>query len=60
MLRLVGRKLTLMFQPMPADGNKLGKPLIDLAQQELDWQPKIALADDLKETIAYFKRTLDV
>lgn len=59
-LRLVGSKSKLVFHPLPADDPKQRKPLIDLAQQELAWQPKVALADGLKETIAYFKRTLDV
>lgn len=59
-LRLVGSKSKLVFHSLPADDPKQRKPLIDLAQQELAWQPKVALADGLKETIAYFKRTLDV
>lgn len=59
-LRLVGSKSKLVFHPLPADDPKQRKPLIDLAQQELAWQPKVALADGLKETIAYFKRTLNV
>jgi UDP-glucuronate decarboxylase len=59
-LRLVGSKSKLVFHPLPADDPKQRKPLIDLAQKELDWQPKVALADGLKETITYFKRTLDV
>ena len=29
---------------------------ISLAAQELDWGPKVALADGLKETIAYFRK----
>lgn len=59
-LRLVGSKSKLVFHTLPADDPKQRKPLIDLAEQELAWQPKVALADGLKETIAYFKRTLDV
>lgn len=59
-LRLVGSKSKLVFHPLPADDPKQRKPLIDLAEQELGWQPKVALADGLKETIAYFKKTLDV
>lgn len=59
-LRLVGSKSKLVFHPLPADDPKQRKPLIDLAHKELAWQPKVALADGLKETIAYFKRTLDV
>ena len=59
-LRLVGSKSKLVFLPLPADDPKQRKPLIDLAQQELAWQPKVALDDGLKETIAYFKKALDV
>jgi len=59
-LRLVGSKSKLVFHPLPDDDPKQRKPLIDLARQELAWQPKVALEDGLKETIAYFKRTLDV
>lgn len=59
-LRLVGSKSKLVFHPLPADDPKQRKPLIDLARHELAWQPKVALADGLKETIAYFKKTLNV
>jgi len=30
-----------------------------LARSKLGWEPKVALEDGLKETIAYFRRTLD-
>lgn len=59
-LRLVGSKSKLVFQPLPADDPKQRKPLIDLAQQELSWTPKVALEDGLKETITYFKRLIHV
>lgn len=59
-LRLVGSKSKLVFLPLPADDPKQRKPFIDVAQQELAWHPKVALADGLKETIAYFKKALDV
>lgn len=59
-LRLVGSKSKLVFHILPADDPKQRKPLIDLAQQELGWQPKVALVDGLKETITYFRSTLDV
>ena len=58
-LRLVGGSSKLVFHPLPADDPKQRKPLIDLAQHELAWQPKVALEDGLKETIAYFKKLLD-
>ena len=57
-LRLVGGSSKLVFHPLPADDPKQRKPLIDLAQHELAWQPKIALEDGLRETIAYFKKLI--
>ncbi len=59
-LRLVGSKSKLVFQPLPADDPKQRKPHIDLAQQQLSWQPKVELEDGLKETIAYFKKLIHV
>jgi len=57
-LRLTGGSSKLIFHPLPADDPKQRKPLIELAQRELAWQPKVALEDGLKETIAYFKKLL--
>lgn len=57
-LKLVGGTSKLTFCPLPADDPKQRKPLIDLAQQELGWAPKVGLKDGLKETIAYFRKLL--
>jgi len=57
-LKLVGGTSKLTFCPLPADDPKQRKPLIDLAQQELGWAPKVGLEDGLKETIAYFRKLL--
>lgn len=54
-LKIVGGKSKLVFLPLPADDPKQRKPLIDMAKQELDWQPRVGLEDGLKETIKYFK-----
>jgi UDP-glucuronate decarboxylase len=59
-LKLVGSKSKLRFLPLPADDPRQRQPQIELAKQALGWVPKVALADGLKETIAYFKRTLNV
>jgi UDP-glucuronate decarboxylase len=55
----VGSKSKLVFRPLPPDDPKQRKPDIGLARSRLDWTPKVALDDGLKETIGYFRRTLD-
>ena len=46
------------FQPLPADDPTQRKPDITLAENKLDWQPKIALTQGLVTTIQYFRDTL--
>jgi len=57
-IRLTGTKSKLVYRPLPSDDPKQRQPIIDLAQSALEWTPKISLEDGLKETIAYFKKTL--
>nr|WP_305910219.1 UDP-glucuronic acid decarboxylase family protein [Methylomarinum sp. Ch1-1]MDP4521083.1 SDR family oxidoreductase [Methylomarinum sp. Ch1-1] len=57
-LQLVGGKSKLSFHPLPQDDPKQRQPDIDLAKSKLDWAPKVQLEDGLKETVAYFKKTL--
>jgi UDP-glucuronate decarboxylase len=59
-LRLVGSSSTLAFKPLPQDDPKQRQPDISLAKSELDWQPTVTLEDGLKETIAYFRKRLQV
>ncbi len=54
-LRLTGSSAKLIFKPLPQDDPKQRQPDIALAKKELSWEPKISLADGLKETIAYFR-----
>ena len=44
--------------PLPSDDPTQRKPIIDLAQKELSWQPTIKLEDGLKKTIEYFKTVI--
>jgi len=60
MLRLVGSKSKLTFKPLPQDDPRQRQPNISLAKDKLDWEPKVNLEDGLKETIAYFRKTLNV
>jgi len=54
-LRLTGSSAKLIFKPLPLDDPKQRQPDIALAKKELGWEPKVSLADGLKETIAYFR-----
>lgn len=57
-LSLVGGPSRIEFRPLPQDDPRQRKPDIALAKSTLDWEPKVALDDGLKETIAYFRRVL--
>jgi UDP-glucuronate decarboxylase len=57
-LKLVGGKSRLTFAPLPQDDPRQRRPDISVAQDMLQWQPRVSLEDGLKETIAYFRATL--
>jgi UDP-glucuronate decarboxylase len=57
-LRLTSSKSKITHQPLPFDDPKQRQPIIDLAKEKLDWEPKVNLEDGLKETIAYFKKII--
>jgi len=59
-LRLAGSKSRLRFAPLPADDPRQRRPDLTLARNELGWQPAVTLDDGLKETVAYFRRLLNV
>jgi UDP-glucuronate decarboxylase len=54
----VGVKANIQFQPLPQDDPRHRRPDISLAQAKLGWAPKVSLKDGLKETVAYFRKTL--
>ncbi|MBR0757044.1 SDR family oxidoreductase [Bradyrhizobium jicamae] len=59
-IQLTGSRSKLVFKPLPQDDPRQRQPDLTKAKAELDWQPRVALEDGLKETIAYFKRTLEL
>ncbi|HXW64898.1 MAG TPA: SDR family NAD-dependent epimerase/dehydratase, partial [Burkholderiaceae bacterium] len=59
-LRLTGSRSKLAFEPLPADDPRQRQPDISLAREQLGWEPKVALEDGLRETIAYFRDVLAV
>jgi dTDP-glucose 4,6-dehydratase len=51
----------IIFVPLPTeDDPKQRKPDITKAKQYLDWQPRVELAEGLKQTITYFKQELGI
>lgn len=58
-LRLTKSNSKLILKPLPQDDPRQRRPDITLAQEKLDWKPKIQLEDGLKETIAYFKKVIE-
>jgi UDP-glucuronate decarboxylase len=50
----------LIFKPLPQDDPRQRQPDLSKAKALLNWEPKVALADGLKETVAYFQRTLEL
>ena len=48
-------KSKIIFKPLPQDDPKQRRPDITKARTILKWEPKVKLADGLKDTIAYFR-----
>lgn len=59
-LRIVGSKSKIVYLPLPQDDPKQRQPDIRLAQDLTGWEPSVPLFDGLKETVAYFKRHLNI
>lgn len=54
-IKLTGSSSRLVFQPLPSDDPLQRKPVIDLAEKELEWKPTVPLEEGLQRTIEYFK-----
>jgi UDP-glucuronate decarboxylase len=53
-LELTGSRSALVYEALPQDDPKQRQPDIGLARASLGWEPRVALRDGLKPTIAYF------
>jgi UDP-glucuronate decarboxylase len=59
-LTLTGSRSRITFKPLPPDDPRQRKPDIAMAQEVLEWQPTVALREGLRETIAYFRRLMEL
>ncbi len=59
-LRMVGGKSKLIFNPLPQDDPKQRKPSITQAQKTLGWEPEVRLEKGLEKTISYFREALEL
>ncbi len=50
----VGRPASIRFEPLPADDPSQRRPDIGLARSALGWEPRVTLAEGLRQTVAYF------
>ena len=46
-----GAESSIVFEPLPTDDPQVRQPNIDRARELLGWEPKVALAEGLKNTI---------
>ncbi|MEO7433544.1 MAG: UDP-glucuronic acid decarboxylase family protein [Dokdonella sp.] len=57
-IAMIGGPSKLVFRPLPSDDPRQRQPDIALARSALDWEPKVALDDGLRETVRYFRDLL--
>jgi UDP-glucuronate decarboxylase len=57
-IELTGSKSEIVFKPLPEDDPQQRRPDITVAEQVLDWKPKVPLDEGLKKTVAYFDALL--
>ena len=59
-IKLVGSRSRIVNKPLPVDDPKVRQPDITRARSLLGWEPKVALEDGLRTTLAYFRQKLGI
>ena len=57
-ISLTGSTSKIVHLPLPQDDPLQRQPNIDLAKEQLGWEPKIQLREGLERTIEYFKENI--
>ena len=57
-ISLTGSTSKIVHLPLPEDDPLQRQPNIDLAKEQLGWEPKIQLKEGLERTIKYFKENI--
>ena len=57
-LHLSGSASKIVHMPLPEDDPRQRKPVITLANEKLNWEPKISLDEGLSRTLNYFQQKL--
>ena len=57
-ISLTGSTSKIVYLPLPADDPLQRRPNIDLAKEQLGWEPKIQLKEGLERTIEYFREKI--
>jgi len=57
-VKKVGGKSKIVFEPLPADDPTQRQPNIDKVKKITGWEPKVNLDEGLDRTIEYFRKTL--
>ena len=55
----INENLEVVYTALPQDDPRQRQPLIALAKNELDWEPKVSLEIGLDKTIRYFRDEID-
>ena len=55
---IIGSSVEIVHLPLPQDDPRQRQPVIDVAKQQLGWEPNVHLLDGLTKTIAYFDNLL--
>jgi len=57
-ISLTGSASKIVYLPLPEDDPLQRQPNIDLAKEQLGWEPKIQLKEGLERTIEYFREKI--
>ena len=57
-IKIMGSKSKVIFEPLPVDDPRVRQPDITAARKLLGWEPGVELEEGLRSTIEYFKKTI--